>query len=509
MLYRVTNGVVEVKNLTEGLSNTPFSTTFNDGTNRLTFFGQGYQSVVTDIRNCVGGDFYWAYLSRESLTDAEVQQVVQFNDGSLVSLDKDSLTFESTGGSDTVSVTAGDDWSASTSDNWITLSSVSGTSGTTTVTVTAPDYQDTTSARTGSVTFTCSGDSVTLSVRQKKVSTGVNGLFLGSLRLEGVYLGSQALEAVYLGANLIYAPGSPSGPTGDPLTFSVTSAGNIYWTDSYGREIQYSKNGGAWTTISGNTTISVVSGDTVQFKGTNNSYSGTSSFNGTDCGYYLSGNIMSLVYGDDYIVSGDTIPSADCFVGMFAYSIGLTSSANLELPATNLTARCYKSLFEGCTAMTDSPQLQATTLAEGCYQDMFSACDSLVDAPALPATTLAPYCYYGMFEYDHALATAPDLPATALTTGCYYQMFRECTSLSYIKCLAEDISATDCTFNWVENVPSSGGGDNSSESSSSSSSSSGSDAPIEGSGTFVKSASMYDWSFGISGIPDGWDVEDA
>jgi hypothetical protein len=58
-------------------------------------------------------------------------------------------------------------------------------------------------------------------------------------------------------------------------------------------------------------------------------------------------------------------------------------------------------------------------------------------------------------------------------------MFEGCTKLSYVKCLATDISATDCTYNWLYNVASSG--------------------------TFIKAANT-DWSRNSSGIPDGWTV---
>ena len=63
---------------------------------------------------------------------------------------------------------------------------------------------------------------------------------------------------------------------------------------------------------------------------------------------------------------------------------------------------------------------------------------------------------------------------------CYYGMFRNCTKINYIKCLATDISAPSCTTSWVSGV-----------------------APT---GTFVKAASMNDWTTGTSGIPEGWTV---
>jgi len=80
IVYRIKNKQVEVINITEGTKNTPFTPSYNGGTNRVTFFGQGYQYTATNVTNCVGGDFYWAYLSRESLTDAQVQQVIDYNE---------------------------------------------------------------------------------------------------------------------------------------------------------------------------------------------------------------------------------------------------------------------------------------------------------------------------------------------------------------------------------------------------------------------------------------------
>ena len=113
---------------------------------------------------------------------------------------------------------------------------------------------------------------------------------------------------------------------------------------------------------------------------------------------------------------------------------------------------------------------------------MFSYCISLIATPQLPATTLADYCYAQMFQGCESLAnTYPVLPATTLTNNCYEQMFKNCTKLNNIECLATDISATNCTHEWLKNVSSTG--------------------------TFYKSASMTSWTTGDSGIPSGWTVE--
>ena len=84
-----------------------------------------------------------------------------------------------------------------------------------------------------------------------------------------------------------------------------------------------------------------------------------------------------------------------------------------------------------------------------------------------------------MFRGCTSLTTAPVLPATTLTLSCYSHMFYGCTNLNYIKCLATDKSAIECTNSWVTNVASSG--------------------------TFVKN-SAASWTTGDDGIPSGWTV---
>ena len=170
-----------------------------------------------------------------------------------------------------------------------------------------------------------------------------------------------------------------------------------------------------------------------------------------------------------------------CYQNMFQNCTSLTTPP--ELPATILADFCYTGMFSDCTSLTVAPELPATTLASSCYQAMFARCTSLTTAPQLPATTLANGCYWYMFLDCTNLTTAPELPATTLIEFCYYRMFEGCTRLSYIKCLATNISASNCTFNWVGSVSSTG--------------------------TFVKKAAMTGWTRGKNGIPTGWTVQNA
>lgn len=258
----------------------------------------------------------------------------------------------------------------------------------------------------------------------------------------------------------------------DYLTFQVVSDGTIRWhTTGSGqaKTIEYSLNDGAWTSIlaSSTTTIPVLEGDTVRFRGTNTAYSkdksNYSGFDGGTAEFNVEGNIMSLIYGDNF-VGQTTLPAKYAFCSLFKQS-NVISAENLILPATTLT--------------------------EGCYRAMFSKCSSMIVAPkTITATTLAKDCCWYMFE-ECSFEQAPELPAPTLVQQCYGWMFTKCPNLNYIKCLATSgFGTTNCLQSWANGVASTG--------------------------TFVKddNASTAGGSVGwrlnnIAGIPTGWTVMDA
>ena len=303
-----------------------------------------------------------------------------------------------------------------------------------------------------------------------------------------------------------------------------------YMGTEYITSISYSTDGGdTWTTTNNvnnkeehlTISVDVSEGDKVLWKGDAQqlgyyddyySFDYFGSFFSSDSEFNVQGNVMSMLYGDDF-VGEETFEYGAEFAHLFNdydgnYECLVVSAEHMVLPATTLASSCYSSMFNGCTSLTTAPELSATTLADNCYSSMFGSCTSLTTAPVLsattlanscysymfsdctglttapttlPATTLTPMCYYGMFQNCTNLTTAPELPATTLVSKCYNNMFRDCTSLNYIKCLATDISATDCTLNWVDGVASSG--------------------------TFVKNDSATWDVTGASGVPSGWTVE--
>ena len=170
-----------------------------------------------------------------------------------------------------------------------------------------------------------------------------------------------------------------------------------------------------------------------------------------------------------------TTLARSCYDGMFSICTALTSAP--KLPATTLAIGCYQSMFGYCENLTTPPELPATTIARFCYEHMFQGCKSLTTAPALPAKTLEYSCYNSMFYGCTSLTTAPALPAKTLAESCYYYMFQNCASLNSITVYADDISALNCTTDWLSNVASSG--------------------------TFRNLGSVI-YPTGTSGIPTGW-----
>ena len=330
-------------------------------------------------------------------------------------------------------------------------------------------------------------------------------------------------------------PPTPPSPY-ESQYFTITSVGYVnikFHISSANTQYYYSRDSGeTWVTGNSSTTIPV-SSDKIMFKGNLTSVftKGVGYFTATDS-VEVEGNVMSLLYGDNFNGQKSLAGKGDVFDGLFSFNTNVLSARNLvlpadtldefcynnmfmgctslweaptTLPATTLATNCYDGMFSGCTSLSSppslpamtladmcygrmftnctalrrAPELPATTLAEGCYEAMFWGCTGLTTVPSvLPATALSPGCYLSMFYDCKSLASAPDLPAAILSPDCYRQMFYGCKSLKYIKCLATYISADNCTAYWVEKVSSTG--------------------------TFVTPSST-NWSIGtLYGIPIGW-----
>ena len=229
------------------------------------------------------------------------------------------------------------------------------------------------------------------------------------------------------------------------LTFVAKESGTFTFTPKNNNVISYSTDSGkTWT--EGNS-VEVNNGDKVMWKGemTPTKYYpyGIGKFGSTG-NFDVQGNIMSLLFGDNYKGQTD-LTGKDCaFYELFKNNTKVINTENLSLPATTLEENCYYGMFYDCSNLVKAPKLPAITLANDCYHYMFMWCTSLTTAPELPATTLANNCYNYMFGSCTSLTTAPELPATILANQCYQQMFYGCTSLETAPQLPATTLASQC-----------------------------------------------------------------
>lgn len=125
----------------------------------------------------------------------------------------------------------------------------------------------------------------------------------------------------------------------------------------------------------------LVAGDKIYLKGDNNGlFSGYNvlkfKFN-SNAKVKIYGNIMSLLWGDNFISNMNEIKYSYTFIGIFSGLSHLVDASNLILPATVLSEGCYCDMFRGCSMLTCGPELLAQKLVKNCYQGMFNNCSSL------------------------------------------------------------------------------------------------------------------------------------
>ena len=231
---------------------------------------------------------------------------------------------------------------------------------------------------------------------------------------------------------------------------SISDNNNISFTNT----IYYSINNGNWDTLLAGESVTINDGDKIYFKAelSPTSSKGIGSFTISNwCN--LSGNIMSLIYGDNFEEQTDLTGKNYTFRYLFENCDSIFNAKELVLPATTLANYCYQYMFAGCAYLISVPELPAITLKPYCYNYMFSDCISLTKAPKLPATTLASYCYQYMFAGCN-LITAPELPATTLANHCYAYMFNGCTNLTTAPELPATTLSVYCYRNMFENCTS-------------------------------------------------------
>lgn len=227
----------------------------------------------------------------------------------------------------------------------------------------------------------------------------------------------------------ITSAATPPPSTPNYLTFTAQEdTSSVTLNYASGKNVQTSTNGGkSWNSYAKGTKITLAKGDKVSFKGENVKTGARDDEHFTMTGKIAaSGSVTSLTDG---VGNNQNVTLQEaCYAYMFEGCTALTEAP--ELPATEIPKRAYKEMFRGCTALTAAPTLPATNLKDWCYSYMFYNCTSLKTAPTLPATELAEDCYNAMFAECTNLTKAPQLPAMKIPASAYALMFYKCTSLT-------------------------------------------------------------------------------
>lgn len=395
------------------------------------FIDQNNQSNIVKMvfgTNNTGADINFSIRMRHysGSTLASTYQTIAGTQSSVVkeniTVSPSTVYIPKSGGTTEFNITTTASWTITGKPSWLTLSSTAGT---------------------GNATITATASSA---------SSGRSVLLTASTSNSDTYVGVQQLGD-------------------DELAFTAQDSGSVYWyasDSSYTKTIEYSKNGGAWTSITsstGGTLVgSVVSGDVVRFRGNNVAYA----LSDTKYNYFyttatiaISGYLTSLINPDSY-KDVYQLEVGHNFERLFYDNETIVNAADLKIPSTKLAPYCYAEMF-AYTNITSAPSFPINMKPDGSY-----------------VLSLAEGCCEGMFRDCAYLSSISALYVDTLVQGCFREMFAGCSSLNRVVCMALNPS-DDYTSNWLNGVADQG--------------------------TFV-CKSTANWESGVSGIPQGWEIEE-
>lgn len=230
--------------------------------------------------------------------------------------------------------------------------------------------------------------------------------------------------------------------------FNLTIASALTTSDlSY---IAYSTDGRNFTTVNNvdseriEVSFHVNNGDKVYLKGiatrTHNGNGGI--YIQLDYSYNLSGNILSLLYGDSFEdynnVDLSANSRANLFRGLFD-NTKVIDASELLIPITGVKDYAFSAMFQGCSSMILPPKkIPVTKGGSYAFQYMFDGCTSMTTMPDLSSIanpTFRPFmrAFYYTFRNCSSMKYFTEIPyvfgGRSGENQSYCNMFLECTSL--------------------------------------------------------------------------------
>lgn len=246
--------------------------------------------------------------------------------------------------------------------------------------------------------------------------------------------------------------------------------------DSIPNVFKYKLNNNDWVSIDmpittdkmKETGIMLSEGDTIQIMYKTNSFNEIfwwrDLYGIYDLRYTVSGNIMSLVWGEDFAyapanklpISVPTYRDGALeenikFFSMFSGggTNGVVDASNLWLPTNNLPEGIFSYMFNDLGAyLTAAPDIKAKYLPHNACLSMFNRCIVLEDMPNIYAETVEEGALDGMFSECTSLVNTTQLHIKKIHTNFGNHMFEGCTSLVTAPVWNEDIELYNMNYNY-------------------------------------------------------------
>lgn len=218
---------------------------------------------------------------------------------------------------------------------------------------------------------------------------------------------------------------------------SLVDNNEIRWKhDSISRQIYYSLDGNNWSSAfsdtSGTLLATLNTGDKLYLKGDHIKGSHNDRcFFSISGEYNLSGNILSLIYMDDFYEKY-SIQSTECFYGTFS-DTPIVSAENLVIPINNVPNSGLRKLFSNCKSLVSADISFISSVEPYGMYDMFSGCTNLKYIKLPSSTlTLSNYAMWYCFDGCSSLETNIILSVNDVYDYMCANMFYGCTSLKEI-----------------------------------------------------------------------------
>lgn len=251
-----------------------------------------------------------------------------------------------------------------------------------------------------------------------------------------------------------------------PLCFFVQRAPSSAGVQSYCR---YKINNNDWQTFTfevneepwkGDDNIRLYEGDTVQIKCKVNQFNALFVYREMyDLQCSISGNAMSLFWGDDYVYApADKLPLPQIPYDGMGSKIDhiifqnkliadeenrLLDASDLWLPTKNLPEGIFQYMFQNCVSLTAAPDIKAKYLPKNACNNMFQNCTSLTDMPNILAEEITDGAINGMFEGCTSLVNTTQLhikKINIITEQSLQNVFKDCTSLTSVPIWNENVN---------------------------------------------------------------------